>query len=34
MSYVRNPFDIKFTAVAQAVRQLTFEMYYAREKQR
>lgn len=34
MSYVRNPFDIKFTAIAQAMRQMIFEVVYAREKQR
>lgn len=34
MSYVRNPFDIKFTAITQAMRQMIFEMVYAREKHR
>lgn len=34
MSYVRNPFDIKFTAIAQAMRRMIFEMVYAREKHR
>jgi hypothetical protein len=34
MAYVPNPNFFELTAIAKAVRQLTFEMYYAREKQR